>query len=142
MVTSSSKGKEALMESESYILFDIPTGETPLDAKFLESLGHPVEVCHGPGDGVCPLVKGTGCPLAERAHGIVFELDLDLPKHRAILRKYKSFLPEDTPIRVAVKPGQESTYAELLRGLKVWAHTPVAGDLDAIAAEVEAADSF
>jgi hypothetical protein len=26
--------------------------------------------------------------------------------------------------------------------LKVWTHTPVAGDLDAFAAEVEAADQF
>jgi len=131
-----------MTDSESYILFDIPTGETPVDKGFLEGLGHPVEVCHGPGEGVCPLVKGEGCPLAERAHGIVFELDLDQPKHRAILRKYKSYLPDDMPIRVAVRPGQEETYSELLQGLKVWAHTPVAGDLDAMAAEVDAADRF
>jgi len=130
------------MESESYILFDIPGGQTPVDREFLESLGHPVEVCHGPGEAQCPLVSGEGCPLAEGAHGIVFELDLDRPQHRAILRKYKTFLPEDTPIRVSVRPGQEQEYADLLHGLRVWAHTPVAGDLDAIAAEVEAADSL
>ena len=44
------------------------------------------------------------------------------------------------PIRVMVQPGQEEQYAALLRGVRVWTHTPVAGDLDAIAAEVEAAD--
>lgn len=125
-----------------YILFDLPARETPVDREFLEGLGHPVEVCHGPGDGVCPLVAGRGCPLAERANGIVFELDLDQPKHRAVLRKYKSYLPAETPIRVAVRPGQKEKYAELLRGLRVWAHTPVAGDLDALASEVEAADRF
>ncbi len=130
------------MPSRSYILFDLPDHETPVDQEFLESLGHGVEVCHGPGEGVCPLVQGRGCPLAERAHGVVFELDLDNPKHRAILRKYKSHLPPDTPLRVAVRPGQEEKYADLLRGLRVWAHTPVAGDLDALAAEVEAADSL
>ncbi len=130
------------MEAESYVLFDIPAGETPVDRRFLEQLGHPVEVCHGPGDGVCPLVQGQGCPLAERAHGIVFELDLDNPKHRAILRKYKSHLPDDTPIRVTVRPGQDEKYADLLQGLRVWPHIPVAGDLDALAAEVEAADRF
>jgi len=135
--------KEAAMtQSESYILFDIPGGETPVDREFLERLGHPVEVCGGPGEGVCPLVEGKGCPLAERAHGVVFELDLDEPKHRAILRKYKSHLRDDLPIRVAVRPGQAEKYAELLQGLKVLAHTPVAGDLDALAAEVEAADMF
>lgn len=130
------------MESESYILFDIPSGETPVDHEFLETLGHPVEVCHGPGEGMCPLIQGQGCPLAERAHGIVFELDLDRPEHQAVLAKYKSYLPDDTPIRVSVRPGQEEKYAELLKGLKVWTHEPVAGDLDAMAAEVEAADAF
>jgi hypothetical protein len=30
----------------------------------------------------------------------------------------------------------------LLQGLRVWTHTPVAGDLDAFAAEVEAADQL
>jgi hypothetical protein len=103
-------------------------------------MGHPVTVCHGPGDEVCPLVKGEECPKAAGAHGIVFELDLDRPQHRAILRTYKKVLREDLPIRVALKPGQERKYADLLEGLKVWTHEPVAGDLDALAAEVEAAD--
>jgi hypothetical protein len=132
-----------MSESGSYVLFDIPAGETPIDRDFLVRLGHPVEVCHGPGgERRCPLVEGKGCPLAENAHGIVFELDLDRPEHRAILRTYKRELRQDMPIRVAVRPGQEQEYAQLVEGLRVWTHTPVAGDLDALAAEVEAADRF
>lgn len=132
-----------MSDSGSYVLFDIPTGDTPVDSEFLMQLGHPVEVCHGPGsERVCPLVAGKGCPLAENAHGIVFELDLARPEHRAILRRYKSSLRDDMPLRVAVRPGQEKEFAPLLQGLKVWTHTPVAGNLDAFAAEVEAADQF
>jgi hypothetical protein len=99
-------------------------------------------VCSGPGEGACPLVAGKGCPLAENAHGVVFELDLDRPAHRAIVRKYKTELHEDVPIRVVVKPGQEKEFATLLQGIKVWTHEPVAGDLDALAAEIAAADQF
>lgn len=131
-----------MSESGSYVLFDIPEGRPPVDREFLVRLGHPVEVCKGPGDGACPLVAGKGCPLAENAHGVVFELDLDRPAHRAVLRRYKTKLGEDVPIRVAVRPGQEEEFAELLHGIKVWTHEPVAGDLDALAAEVEAADQF
>jgi hypothetical protein len=132
-----------MSESGSYVLFDIPEGDSPVDSGFLVRLGHPVEVCHGPGgERVCPLVAGKGCPLAENAHGIVFELDLERPAHRAILRKYKDSLREDMPIRVVVRPGQEEKHAALLKGVRVWTHTPVAGDLDALAAEVEAADDF
>jgi hypothetical protein len=132
-----------MSESGKYILFDIPASETPVDQEFLVRLGYPVDVCHGPqGERKCPLVEGKGCPLAENAHGIVFELDLSRPEHRAILRTYKRELRQDMPIRVAVRPGQEQEYAPLLEGLRVWTHTPVAGDLDALAAEVEAADRF
>lgn len=132
-----------MAESGNYVLFDIPTGDKPVDSDFLVRLGHPVEVCHGPGgEHTCPLAEGKSCPLAENAHGIVFELDLDRPEHRDILDKYKRGLREDVPIRVAVRPGQEREYAELLKGVRVWTHTPVAGDLDAFAAEVEAADQL
>jgi hypothetical protein len=99
-------------------------------------------VCNGPGEGACPLVAGEGCPLAENARGVVFELDIDNPKHRAIVRRYKNALRDDMPIRVVVKPGQEHEYADLLRGVRVWTHEPVAGDLDALASEVQAADSL
>lgn len=125
--------------ADDYILFDLPAGLEPADRAFLEGLGHSVEVCHGPPGGtVCPILTDEGCPLAQGAHGIVFELDLDRPEHRAILRKYKSSLRDDLPLRVAIRPGQAQRYDELLSGLRTWEWTPVAGDLDALAAEVEA----
>lgn len=131
-----------MAETDSYILFDIPTGKVAKQEGFLKSVGHPVKVCHGPGDHVCPLIEGNPCPLAEGAHGIVFELDLDRPEHREVLDRYKAILRDDLPIGVSVRPGQETEHAELLKGLKVWTHTPVAGDLDGLAAGVDAADMF
>jgi hypothetical protein len=122
------------------ILFDIP-GDLEYDAGFLESLGHRVMVCHGPEHAsLCPILSGNGCPTAEAAHGIVFALDLDRPQHRAILKMYRNLLRDDVAIRVVVKPEQAERYSELLRGLRVWTHQPVAGDFDAFAAEVEAAE--
>jgi hypothetical protein len=127
--------------TDSYILFDTPPGDSPPDGRFLEQLGHRVMVCNGPQPGgVCPILTGEGCELAENAHGIVFELDLDRPQHRAILARYKESLKSDVPIRVVAGPGQAAEYPALLAGLKVWAHAPVAGDLDGLAAEVDAAD--
>ncbi len=127
---------------EDYILFDVPGGGEPRDHGFLEQLGHRVMVCPGPGEGKsCPILTGEGCELAENAHGIVFELDLDDPQHRAILTEYKESLRSDVPIRVVVRPEQVDRYPDQLKGLKVLTHDPVAGDLDALAAEVEAADS-
>ena len=127
--------------ADSYILFDIPDGSDVADREFLEQLGHRVMVCNGPQPGTqCPLLTGEGCALAEAAHGIVFELDLDQDQHRDILAQYKDSLRGDLPIHVAVRSGQATRYADLVKGLKVWDHSPVAGDLDAMAAEVEAAD--
>jgi hypothetical protein len=142
------RGTEARLEAkgvevmdESYILFDIPEGSDVVDREFLEQLGHQVMVCHGPRpNSQCPLLTGGGCELAEGAHGIVFEFDLDQDQHREILAQYKDSLRSDLPIRVAVRSGQATKYAHLVSGLKVWNHRPVAGDLDAMTAEVEAAD--
>jgi hypothetical protein len=125
---------------EDYILFDVAGADEPVDHEFLEQLGHRVMVCPGPGSGECPILRGEGCELAENAHGIVFELDLDSDQHRAILNRYKESLRHDVPIRVVVKPGQADKYPEVVKGLKILDHEPVAGDLDALAAEVEAAD--
>ena len=124
--------------TNGYILFDLPEGLEPTDRAFLEGLGHEVKLCHGPPQGsICPILTEEGCPLAEGAHGIVFELDLDRAQHRAILEKYKSSLQSDVPIRVVVRPRQTERYHGLLAGLHSWTWTPVAGDLDALAAEVE-----
>ncbi len=126
---------------DSPILFDIPEG-IPTDAEFLEGLGHEVLICHGPpANSRCPILTEEGCRIVEAAHGIVFQLDLDRTQHREILARYKEVLPDDTPIWAVVRPDQPSRYAELLSGVKVLNHNPVAGELDALAAEVEAADS-
>jgi hypothetical protein len=132
-------GNKEVEMSESHILFDIPDGREPADRAFLEQLGHRVMVCPGPDSGeICPILNGEGCPLAEEASGIVFELDLEKPQHQAILARYKGTLASDLPIRVVVRSGQAASYPELLHGLKVLNHVPAAGDLDALAAEVEA----
>lgn len=124
--------------TDGYILFDLPEGEEPVDRAFLEGLGHSVKVCHGPPRGtLCPILAGEGCPLVEGAQGIIFELDLDRPQHRAILKEYKTSLRSDIPIRVLARPDQIGRYRHVLAGLRTWMETPVAGDLDAVAAEIE-----
>lgn len=127
--------------SDHYVLFDIPGASDPTDRKFLEDMGHRVMVCGGPDDGqLCPILTGEGCELAEGADGIVFELDLERPQHRAILREYRTSLRSDVPIRVVVPRDQWADHTELLAGLKVLPHAPVAGDLDGLAAEMEASE--
>jgi hypothetical protein len=128
-----------MSERLGMILIDV-VDESTIDAR---STGHAVKVCHGPDEThVCPMLTGDPCPLAEEAHGVVFALDLDRPAHRAILNAYKQNLREDVPIGVSVRPGQMAQYADLLKGVRVWDHAPAAGDLDALAAEVEAADDL
>ncbi len=122
------------------VILDVTPGDASFDQQFLERLGHPVLVCHGPDVGrSCPILRDR-CDLVAQAHGVVFQLDLDRPQHRAILRRYEEVLPEDVPIRVVVPPGQDVRYAELLAGVQTWTHEPTAGELDGFAAEVEAAD--
>ena len=72
------------------------------------------------------------------AHGIVFELDLDRPQHRAILRRYQEVVKPGVPIRVLVREGQWERYRELLEGAEVWTQKPNVGELDAFSARVEA----
>ena len=122
----------------STILVDAPEG-TMVDLGFLQNLGHPVLVCHGPDGAACPILDTGHCTLAEQAHGIVFMLDLDRPEHRQILATYKELLRPDLPIAVVVSDASQAvTYADLLAGFRVWDHAPAPGDLDALAAEVEA----
>lgn len=129
-------------EKQGRILLDSPAD---VDAgpivDFLARLGHPVEVCHGPEYGtLCPILSGERCEKVEGAHGIVFNLDLDRPQHRAILARYQDTVDPIVPMRVVVRPGQERTYFELLRRLPVWTHEPTVAELDGFAAQVEAAD--
>lgn len=128
------------MPEPSLILADLPEGAT-LDVGFLEDLGHPVVVCHGPGPGtLCPILTGEGCPKAEAAHGVVFALDLDRPQHRKILETYKATMREDVPISVVVDPEHARHYHDMLEDVTVWTSAPGTADLDGLAAEVEAAD--
>ncbi len=125
----------------SPILIDVSaTGDVGYARDFLAKLDHPTLVCHGPGDGICPILRGESCELLDSARGVVYELDLDIPQHREILARYQELLDTDVPVRVVIKPGQEKTYADLLAGVRVWSEEPSIGELDGFAAEVEAAD--
>jgi hypothetical protein len=124
------------------IILDVTPGSAVFETDFLERLGHPVLVCHGPMHDVCPLLEDRSCDMLNSAHGVVFQLDLDRPEHRVILRRYQEVLGGERPIRVVVLPGQEVTYAGLLAGCQVWTSQPNVGDLDGFAAQVEATDRF
>lgn len=130
------------MADRPTILLDVSTGvDGDYTEHFLERQGHEVLVCHGPGHGeLCPLLQGAGCELVDDAHGIVFDLDLDRPQHRAILARYEEITRDDVPIRVVVRPGQRERYADLLGRVEVWDGEPTAAELDGFSAEVEAAD--
>jgi hypothetical protein len=125
----------------SYVLLDLADDERAgFEASFLARNGHPVHVCPGPGGSTCPILVGTGCERFKSAHGVIFQLDLDRPAHRAILKKYRVLAGDGLPIRVVVEAGQDARYAGLLTDFEVWTHEPSVADLDGFAAEVEAAE--
>ena len=131
-----------MTERLGLILLDVTPGTGgEFDRSFLERTGHDVVVCHGPEHGgLCPLLAGTGCDMVDRAHGIVFALDLDRAQHRAILQRYRDVTRPEVPIQVVVRPGQRAKYAELLTEFEAWEHEPTVAELDGFAAGVEAAD--
>jgi hypothetical protein len=122
------------------VILDVSPDGAAFDRDLLERFGHPVLVCHGPGEAVCPLIEDGSCELIESAHGVIFKLDLDRAYHRTILKRYQQLLADDIPIRAVVSPEQAETYAALLAGVQVWTHDPDTKDLDGFAAQVEAAD--
>ena len=127
--------------SGGVVLLDVLAAEGDFDRSILERLGHPVVTCAGPEvKTLCPLLGGEGCPKFDQAHGIVFELDLDRPQHRAIVDRYRRLARDDMPIRVVVRPDQQRRYADLLATVQVWDHEPTVADLDGFAAQVEATD--
>jgi len=127
--------------TEGMILLDVTAGSGEFDRDMLERFGHVVKVCHGPEHAtLCPLLAGKGCAEFTQAHGVIFELDLDRPQHRAILRRYRELARADVPIRVVTSGEQATRYAEELRGIDVVAHDLTVADLDGFAAEVEAPD--
>jgi hypothetical protein len=128
------------MDDAEGLILDVTPADGEFDRSFLERLGHPVLVCHGPEMGhLCPILK-TGCKMVSDAHGIVFQLDLERPQHRAILKRYQSVVASDTPIVAVVNEGQRAKYHDLLGGVRVWEGEPTASELDGFAAEVEAVD--
>lgn len=132
-----------MTDQEPGMILDVTPGDyEQFERHLLEGTGHRVEACHGPDSqhGTCPLLEGQTCNKVEEAHGVVFKLDLDREMHRNILAAYKHELPDGAPIGVALQPGQEETYADLLEGIHVWSHQPTSADLDGFAALVEAAD--
>jgi hypothetical protein len=123
------------------VLLDVLAGEGDFDRSILERLGHPVVTCAGPeAETLCPLLGGQGCTKFDEAHGIVFELDLDRPQHRAIVDRYRHLAHAGLPIRVVIRPDQRDRYADLLATVQVWDHEPTVADLDGFAAQLEAAD--
>jgi hypothetical protein len=125
------------------ILLDAPDGEGRFERSMLERLGHAVIECSGPAPGeLCPLLRDGDCDLFEQAYGIVFELDLDRPQHRAILREYQALAPEDLPIRVVVDAEQRARYGGEFDGVMLWDHEPTIADLDGLAAQIESLDRF
>jgi hypothetical protein len=138
----SERGYDMARTMQGVVLLDISPGAgEAFERSFLEKVGHPALVCHGPHEGtLCPLLEGKGCADFEAAHGIVFELDLDRAQHRAIVERYQQLGREGMPIRVVATPEQAARYGDLLAGVEVWTHDPTAADLDGFAAEVEAAD--
>jgi len=136
------KGCDMAQSMQGVVLLDISPGAgEAFERSFLENVEHPALVCHGPHEGTrCPLLEGKGCADFEAAHGIVFELDLDRPQHREIVRRYRELGREGLPIRVVATPEQAEQYRDDLEGVEVWTHEPTAADLDGFAAEVEAAD--
>lgn len=126
---------------ESVVLLDVPSVGGEFAKRILEKLEHPVLVCHGPGRGeLCPLLGGRECDMFDKAHGIVFALDLDRPQHRAILDQYRALAGEGMPIRAVVRPEQLERYKDLLVDIEIWTHEPSVADLDGFASEVEAFD--
>lgn len=124
------------------ILLDVTSAEGErFERSFLERNGHEVVVCHGPHQGeLCPMLSGEGCQWVDDAHGVIFELDLDRPQHRAILKRYREVMRPEVPIRAVVRPGQPEAYAAELEGVEVVTKDLTAADLDGFAAEVEAGD--
>lgn len=127
--------------SGGVVLLDVAEGAGDFDRTMLERMGHPVITCAGPDvKSLCPLLGGSGCDKFEAAHGVVFELDLDRPQHRAIVERYRELGRKDMPIRVVARRDQQARYADLLSTVEVWDHVPSVADLDGFAAELEAAD--
>ena len=88
---------------------------------------------HAPGD--CPLLEGKACGKIAKADGILFQLNLERPDHRQILKTYSEML--DIPIRAVVSEADRDQYRDLLTEVEVVTPPMGPAGLDAFAAEVE-----
>jgi hypothetical protein len=109
----------------SVVVVDIPAG-TPVEPDLLEPLGSPVMVCHGVSGQPWRYTLGGGCETGVHSHGIVFEIDLELPAHRDVLVAYRRHLGEGIPVRVLVTSDQAERWAAELDGVEVWTAGPFA----------------
>lgn len=91
----------------------------------LEASGAAVLECDGPNGSTCPLVEGQGCSLVDDAAGIVFELDLDDPYNREILRCYRERSGPRTPIQVIASPDRRERHRDSLTGVPVMSEPAV-----------------
>jgi len=66
------------------VILDVTPGDHEgFERHLLEGTGHTVLVCHGPGDDpFCPLLEEGSCDEVNRAHGVVFKLDLEKQNER------------------------------------------------------------
>ena len=122
------------------ILIDNPDqGSMERQADFYRKLGHSIDLCIGPEkEGGCPLFEGESCPLVEDADGVIFQLDIDVPRNRSLLAKYITYFDNlGVPVRVVVSPEQKQRWAKLLSLVEVWTTPVTVGKLDGFASEVE-----
>lgn len=70
-----------------------------LGARDEPSLGtSPVLICMGPHLGACPLLERNGIDGLVGDHGLVVELDFDIPEHRAFLRTLRATISAETAL--------------------------------------------
>jgi hypothetical protein len=124
------------------VILDVNPDSVAIDQErdFLEKIGHPILACRGPdADQVgCPILRGERCALLEQADGVIFQLDLDDPRHRRLLVKYIEYFDQlEVPVRVVVTPEQKQRYAKLLRLVEVWTPPVNVGKLDGFSSEVD-----
>jgi hypothetical protein len=119
------------------VVLDVNPNPESLDweQEWLTRTGLPVIRCCGPEvQGGCPILDNGRCRKSHEADGVIFQLDLDRPEHRRILRKYIRQLY--VPIRVVATPEQEKRWAHLLQFVEIFNPPIGPAKLDAFAAEI------
>lgn len=63
----------------------------------------PILVCRGPHFGTCPLLEQNGINGLVGDHGLVVELDFDIPDHRAFLRTLSATISDETALVIVAR---------------------------------------